>query len=314
MGDRPMPAAAAGPPPAAIDGGGTGGAGEGGPTVRDLRRRLAAALAAAGMDTPELDARLLAAAALGCAPAELITRDAHAVPAPAGAVAGAFLARRLAGEPVARILGRREFWSLDLSLSPDTLVPRPDTETVVEAALAACPDRAAPLRILDLGTGSGAILAALLAERPAACGVGVDRAEGAARTARDNLAQTGVGSRAGVVVGDWGAALGCRFDLVVSNPPYIPRGALAGLAPEVRRFDPVLALDGGDDGLDAYRAIAAALPRLLVPGGVAVLELGAGQEADVAGLLRAAGLEVPAAARRDLGGIGRALIARRPHP
>ena len=278
-------------------------------TLAALRRQMAAALAAQDLPSPDLDARLLLAHALGCAPGELTLRGDAAVAPDAAAAALAFLERRLGGEPVARILGHREFWSLDFRLSRETLVPRPDTETVVEAALAACPGRDAPLRILDLGIGSGALLAALLSERPSAFGIGIDRAEAAARTARDNLVRAGLGPRSAVLVGDWAASLAGRFDLVVSNPPYIPRGDLAGLDREVRDHDPVLALDGGPDGLDAYRALAAALPGLLAPGGVAVLELGIGQEAAVAALVTGAGLGVAGPARRDLGGIARALVA-----
>lgn len=280
------------------------------PAIAILRRRMTTALAAAGCQTPDLDARLLLAHALATDPGDLFTRGEEPVPAAAEAAAEAFLARRAAGEPVGRILGHRAFWSLDLLLSPDTLEPRPDTETVVEAALDMFPDVAVPLRILDLGTGTGAILAALLLERPRATGIGLDRSEGAARTARDNLARAGLTPRASVLVGDWGAALAGGFDLVVSNPPYITAGEMAGLSREVRLFDPALALVAGEDGLDAYRAIAAGLPRLLRPGGGAVLELGAGQEASVAALLRARGLAVCGPARRDLGGVPRALAAR----
>lgn len=279
-------------------------------TVSAFCRQMAAELSVSGVDAPELEARILLARALRCERSELLSRSDDPVPQAAAREAQGLLLRRISGEPVARILGHREFWSLDFRLSPDTLVPRPDTETVVEEALFLFPDRTAPLRILDLGTGSGAILAALLVERPAARGVGVDRAEGAARTARDNLAHAQVADRAAVLVGDWGACLGGTFDLVVSNPPYIARRAMAGLPREVRLHDPALALDGGDDGLSAYRAIAAELPRLLAPGGAAVFELGAGQEEDVARLARAAGLQVPGPARRDLAGIPRALAVR----
>lgn len=281
-------------------------------TIGALRRQMAQALAAAGVETPDLDARLLLAEALRLPPSDLTLRADAVVPPPAEAEARAFLARRRGGEPVARIRGRKEFWSLDFRLSPETLVPRADTETVVEAALDLCPDPAAALRVLDLGTGTGAILAAVLAERPNAFGVGVDRSEAAACTARDNLARNGLGDRAQVVVGDWGAALAGGFDLVVSNPPYITAAAMAGLPAEVRRHDPELALVAGEDGLCAYRAIAADLPRLLRPGGAGVLELGAGQEPEVAALLTAAGLRVADPARRDLAGIPRALAARRP--
>lgn len=280
-------------------------------SVAALRRELAAALAEAGIADADRDARLLLAEALSCAPGDLLLRADAPVPEAEARAARAFAARRAAGEPVARIRGRREFWSLDFLLSPDTLVPRPDTETLVEAALAACPERDAPLRILDLGTGTGAILAALLAERPRAFGLGVDRSEGAARTAWDNLVRNGLGGRAQVMVGDWGAALAGRFDLVVSNPPYITSAEMTELPVEVRRYDPRLALEAGADGLDAYRVITAGLPRLLAPGAVAVLELGAGQEAAVAGLARNAGLLIDGPARRDLAGTPRALVARR---
>lgn len=274
-----------------------------------LRRMLAARLRAAGLPSPDLDARLLVAHALGVAPTELMGGDA--VAQEAAECAESLLARRLAGEPVARILGEKEFWSLPFSLSPHTLVPRPDTETLVEEALSRISDRQAPLRVLDLGTGSGAILAALLTELPQARGVGVDRAVGAAAAARDNLHRLGLAGRSIILAGDWAEALAGPFDLVVSNPPYIPSADIAALDIEVRAHDPLAALDGGADGLDAYAAIARALPSLLVPGGVCVLELGIGQEEDVARLLRVAGL-VPAPARHDLGGIPRALAAHRP--
>lgn len=280
-------------------------------TVWNFSRQMAAELSVSGADAPELEAGLLLAHALGCARADLLARRDELISPNIERQALALLVRRISGEPVARILGHREFWSLDFLLSPDTLVPRPDTETVVEEALALFPERDAPLRMLDLGTGSGAILAALLTERPSAIGLGVDRAEGAARTARDNLAHAGVVCRAAVMVGDWGAALAGGFDLVVSNPPYIEHRALANLPREVRLHDPALALDGGQDGLDAYRAIAADLQRLLVPGGAVVFELGAGQEADVAKILQTEGLVLSGPARCDLAGVPRALSARR---
>lgn len=286
-------------------------------TIAQLRRQMTARLAAGGVETPELDARLLLAHALGCPPGELLERGTASAAPELSAAAEALLARRLAGEPVARIFGQKEFWSLTFHLSSDTLVPRPDTETLVEAALSLFPDRAAPLRILDLGTGTGAILAALLSERPAATGIAVDRSENAARTARDNLEANGLADRASVLVGDWGTALVGGFDLVVSNPPYITEDEMAGLAVDVRLHDPRLALVAGADGLAAYRIIAADLPRLLKPGGVAVLELGAGQEPAVSALVQAAGLWILGQARADLSGIPRALCARLPgvaHP
>ncbi|MBS7541136.1 peptide chain release factor N(5)-glutamine methyltransferase [Ancylobacter lacus] len=280
-------------------------------TRRDLLAATTARLRAAGLDEPAREARLLVKAALGLTDADLIARDEVAVEDGHIVHLTALTSRRAGGEPLARLTGRREFWSLDLALSPDTLVPRPETEILVEAALAAFPERDSPLRILDLGTGSGAILAALLAERPAAYGVGVDRAEGAARQASINLERLGFSGRFGILVGEWAQAIGARFDLVVSNPPYIVTSDIATLEREVREHDPHLALDGGADGLEAYRAIAAALPGLLAPGGRVVLELGAGQEAAVAGLLRARNL-TPTPARRDLAGIARAIVAEAP--
>ena len=212
---------------------------------------------------------------------------------------------------MARLLGWREFWGLEFALSPDTLVPRPDTETLVEAVLAVRPDRAAPLLIADLGTGSGALLAALLSEYPRARGVGTDVSAAALAVAQANLARLSLAARARFVVSDWGGALGGGFDVVVVNPPYIPSADIAGLDPEVRDHEPRRALDGGPDGLCAYRRIVADLPRLLAPGGTAVLELGIAQHAAVGDLALAAGLsalEIVA----DLGGAPRALVAARP--
>lgn len=281
-------------------------------TIGALRRTLAARLAAAGIDSPDLDAGLLVAHALGLSHAAARLGAGDPVDAAGVARAEALAERRIAGVPVARLLGEREFWSLSFALTDETLVPRPDTETVVEAALALVADRRAPLRLLDLGTGSGAILAALLAELPGAWGLGVDRAYGATRTARDNLARAGLDGRGAMIVGDWAAGLAGPFDLIVSNPPYIPSIDIPGLAIEVRENDPLAALDGGADGLDSYRIIAREAPRLLASGGHLVLELGIGQETDVAALLEAAGMRVAGPARRDLGGIPRALVARRP--
>ncbi len=188
-------------------------------------------------------------------------------------------------------------------------MPRPDTETVVEAALAAVPDRAAPLRILDLGTGSGCILVALLRELPHACGVGLDRALPALRIARENARSNGVDARAGFVAGDWCDALGAPFDLVVSNPPYIVRGLIPHLDREVRAHDPMAALDGGTDGLDAYRRIFEGLRRgaILAPGGTLILEIGFDQAQAVRALGRAARL-AGRGLSRDLAGHDRVLI------
>lgn len=276
-----------------------------------LLRAFAAAFAESGMDEPEREARALLRGGLGLTNLDLVTRGEQEVAEEDATRLHGLAERRAQGEPLARLTGRREFWSLDFALSPETLVPRPETETLVEAVLSLFPDRSAPLRLLDLGTGSGALLAALLSEYPAAFGVGVDLAPGAARQARANLAALGFAARAAVLVGHWGEALTGGFDLVVSNPPYIPSTDIPALQREVRTHDPLLALDGGPQGLDAYHALALALPGLLVAGGYAVLELGIGQERQVAGLLTAAGLSVEGPARADLAGIARAMIARK---
>jgi release factor glutamine methyltransferase len=253
-----------------------------------------------------LDARLLVAHALGLDRTTLVLADDQAVSEEDAARAMALAERRIAGEPVARILGEKEFWSLRFRLSADTLAPRPDTETLVAAALDAISQagrRDENLAILDLGTGTGAILLALLSELPAAFGVGVDIAEGAAATARENAVRLGFDSRAGFVVGDWAAPIGGRFDLVVANPPYIPTGEICRLPVEVRRHDPDMALDGGSDGFSGHRAVLGALDRLLAPNGLAFIEVGAGQADAVAGLAAALGF----ATRRhlDLAGIER---------
>jgi release factor glutamine methyltransferase len=269
---------------------------------------LRAAFVTAGWSEAAQEARLLVRRVLNLDPMELVLRPDE----PLGEAAERLQAmayRRLAREPLARLLGEREFWGLLFRLSPDTLEPRPDTETVVGAALDALPDPDAPVRLLDLGTGSGCLLVALLAERPRAVGLGADRSEGALRTARANAARNGVGDRASFVLADWGAALRGPFDLIVSNPPYIPSSDLAGLDPEVRLHDPRAALDGGLDGLAAYRAILAQAPRLLAPAGHLILEVGAAQADPVARLGRKAGFEL-LGVRPDLGRIPRAVTLR----
>ena len=222
----------------------------------------------------------------------------------------ALLTRRLAHEPVARILGAKEFWSLPLRITPDVLVPRPETETVVEAVLAVV-ERGRALRIADIGVGSGAILLALLSELPMASGIGTDRDARALRVARDNAQRLGLAGRAGFVACDFGAALAGGCDVLVSNPPYIPTGDIAALAADVRDHDPHAALDGGPDGLAAYRAIAADAARLLAPGGLLAVEIGASQGDAVPELLVARGLAVAGAPQRDLAGLPRVVTARK---
>ena len=274
---------------------------------------LGEAFRAGGIETAQRDARLLTLAAAGIVHADLI-RAPRAPLGEAAATLDAHARRRIAREPVARILGEWEFWSLPFTLSADTLVPRPDSETVVAAALLALGPRrhaGGPLRILDLGTGSGCLLIALLSELPGASGVGADLSAGAIATARANALRNGVADRASFVESDWASAITGQFDLIVSNPPYVADPILDGLEPEVRVHDPRLALSGGRDGLDAYRAIVAALPDLLAPGGVVALEIGSDQPETVSALLRAGGwiVEGPFA---DFGARPRALVARRP--
>jgi release factor glutamine methyltransferase len=284
---------------------------ESGASIGALRRSVAARLRGGGIESAESDARLLLSQVLGMEDAVILAESNATASEGARRRLEGFLARRLAGEPIAHIIGRKEFWSRSFRLGPDTLVPRPETETVVEAALAAFPDRNAELRVLDLGTGAGVLLAAILTERMRSLGLGIDRSEGALAVARANLEALGLGARASFACGDWGAALNGKFDLVVCNPPYIAAHEFARLSREVRAHDPRLALDGGIDGLRAYRAIVSDLARLLHAHGVAVLELGRGQEYAVANLARDRGLFVAGPARPDLAGIPRALTLRR---
>ena len=274
-------------------------------TLAQLLAEATARLAEAGIEQPRREARLLLAHATGLDSAKLLQMLPRSMPAPGF---DGLVARRAAREPMALIIGRQPFWSIELAVSCDTLVPRADSETLVEAALAAFPGRDAA-RVLDLGTGSGCLLLAVLTEFPAAFGVGVDRSPWAAAMARYNSLLLGLAGRSAMVCGNWADALNARFDLVLANPPYIETAAIAGLMPEVAAYEPRTALDGGADGLDAYRAIMQALPVLLRPAGIAILELGAGQARPVARLAKAAGL-VADAPRRDLSGIERALPVR----
>lgn len=266
-------------------------------------------LRAAGIEAPRQEARIMLAHAMACREEDLLRDPRAPVPALAAAAFGELLRRRATHEPMAHLLGRAGFWTLMLETSPATLIPRADTEAIVEAALAAFEVPGRIGRVLDLGTGTGALLLAVLAECPEAWGVGVDLAPDAAMLAARNAAANGLAGRAAFLCGDWAAAIAGRFDLVLSNPPYIETAAVPLLMPEVARFEPILALDGGVDGLDAYRHLMGVLPRLLAPGGRAVLEIGQGQRAAVEALADAAGL-APVAARRDLGGIDRALVVR----
>jgi release factor glutamine methyltransferase len=270
--------------------------------------RAAAELAAAGVASPRLDARLLVAHVLGLDQTALITGHERTVSASERRRIARAVARRARREPVSRILGTREFWSLPFRLSPATLDPRPDSETLIEAVLRQLPDRMRDYEILDLGTGTGCLLLALLSELPQARGFGIDISRAALSTARANARALGLGARARFAPGDWAQGLRRHFDLVVTNPPYIATGEMAELAPELG-FEPRQALVAGPDGLDAYRAIAPALPGLLRPAGFAALEIGCGQALAVAEVLGQAGLEA-AAPLKDLAGLDRVLVAR----
>lgn len=265
-------------------------------------------LQAAGIDSAALDARLLVAVALGITVETVIAWPERSLTPDAGVRLAALMRRRVAREPMAYILGRREFWSLDLVVTPATLTPRPDSETLVAAALDELPDRHAPLSILDFGTGTGCLLLALLSELPAATGTGVDIDRAALDVARQNAFRLGLTGRTGFMQGEWGLSLSESFDVIVSNPPYIATGDLAAPAPELR-FEPRLALDGGADGLSAYRALIPDAARLLRPDGLLVLEIGAGQAVPVQALLAASGL-TPLRVSRDLAGVERCVLAR----
>lgn len=281
-------------------------------TRRAALRHCRTALETADPGDAAGDARFLLLGILGLENRDLLVEGDRPLDDGEAVALDAALARRLSGEPVARILGAWEFWGLPIRLAPETLVPRPDTEILVEAALASVSDRSAPLRCLDLGTGSGCILAALLSELPRAYGIGLDRSAAALAMARHNLAANGFGGRSAFAVGDWCDAMrgtaDQTFDLVVSNPPYIVRDVITTLHREVRTHDPRAALDGGADGLDAYRRILDGVRtgNLLAHAGVLAVEIGYDQAASVRSLAAAAGF-VDRGLTRDLAGHDRVL-------
>lgn len=267
----------------------------------------AAVLREAGIATPELDARLLLCHAAGLSHEAYVAGAGGPVQPATLARFGTAIDRRLKREPVARITGTREFYGRGFTIAPPALDPRPDTETLIEAALAVVERRGwrdQTLSLLDLGTGTGCILVTLLAELPRAQGLGTDLSPSALALAAANAVRLGVGSRAAFMAADWLDGIAGKFDLVLSNPPYLASGEISGLAPEVAAYDPMLALDGGPDGLDAYRRIAAGAPAVLAEGGRLLVEIGAGQAAQVSDIFRAAGLKLDPsqAISRDLAG------------
>jgi release factor glutamine methyltransferase len=280
------------------------------PTVETARRQLAERFRNGAIDSAELDARLLIGEILGLDLTGLVTSANRTLTTSESDRLESSARRRLSGEPVARIVGHREFWGLTLKLSPATLVPRPDTETVVELSLEVLRATGAldrPLRVADLGTGSGAILLALLSELPQARGIGTDISAEALQTAAANAMRTGLADRASFVRCDYASGLSGSFDLIVSNPPYIRSADIGGLATEVRNHDPTAALDGGPDGLDAYRALIPQAAGLLAGGAALVVEAGHGQSADIEALMKAAGLTCGRPSKADLAGIRRAV-------
>jgi release factor glutamine methyltransferase len=280
-------------------------------SIAQAQRLIAQSFKLAGIEEAEADARLLLGHALRLDRTQMFSQADRQLDAREVATISALAARRLKHEPVSRIVGRKEFWSLPLDVSDAVLVPRPDTETVVEAALDFVEHdrlRLEALRLLDIGTGSGALLLALLTELKNAEGVATDISPDAIAVARGNAERLGLSPRCHFVVCDIAGGVTGPFDLIVSNPPYIAHADIAALEPEVRDFDPALALDGGIDGLNAYRAIASQAIHLLAPGGRLIVELGAKQEPAVRDLFGKAGLTV-SGVRADLAGIPRALTA-----
>lgn len=272
----------------------------------DATRRLKQA----GIEGPRRDAVLLLSEASGLSPDRVRLQPDTALAPDVAARFEALVQRRLAREPVSQILGRREFWGLDFHITRDVLDPRPDSETLVAGVLAAIPDRGAPLRIVDFGTGSGCLLLSLLHELPDATGLGVDASPVALAVAQGNAERLGLSGRANFRQGDWGTGIDEPFDILISNPPYIESDVVPGLAPEVARHEPRLALDGGPDGLAAYRRLIPDLARLARLGSIAALEIGLGQDAAVSALLAEAGF-AGIAVLPDLAGIGRVVIGRK---
>jgi release factor glutamine methyltransferase len=275
-----------------------------------LLKEAASRLAEAGIDGAAREARLLLQAAADIPVSTQIAFPERRIDPAALSGFAELVARRTRREPMAHILGRREFWSLTFKVTADTLDPRPDSETLVHAVLDQVPDRSAPLQLVDFGTGTGCLLLSLLRELPNAMGLAIDASAGALAVAGENARTLGLAERASFRQGNWDDGIDPAFDLVLSNPPYIPSGDIAALQPEVASFEPRLALDGGADGLEAYRCLAPAAARLLAPDGLAAFEVGSGQANSVIAIGRAAGLRHIATAS-DLGAMQRCVLFRK---
>jgi len=275
-------------------------------TVAGALDMAAARLKAVGIPSPRQEGRLLLADALSVSPEKLVMNPGLSLQEKEYADFEAALEKREKRMPMAQVLGRREFWSRSFKVTRDTLDPRPDSETLISTVLAAFPDQDAPLRLLDLGTGTGCLLLTLLSEYPKASGLGIDLSDAACRVAAENATSLGLASRAIFAVGDWGRGLDGAYDVIVSNPPYIPEAEIETLAAEVAEFEPRLALSGGVDGLACYRDLMPDIARLLAPGGGAFLEIGQGQAGDVSAIASSYGLSVTAR-HSDLGGVERCL-------
>ncbi|MDX2074417.1 MAG: peptide chain release factor N(5)-glutamine methyltransferase [Alphaproteobacteria bacterium] len=278
--------------------------------VREELQRASHLLKNAGIDTAALDARLLLQYLLGVSREALALQPDRLLTSAQAAQFEALMARRIAREPISQILGKREFWGLEFAVTQDTLTPRPDTETLITALLAHQPNRSTPLNILDLGTGTGCLLLSALSEYPLSSGLGVDLSEAALAVARRNAEALGLKNRAIFKKSDWNSQINGVWDVVLGNPPYIPTEEIPQLLPEVADYEPVLALDGGDDGLHCYRTITRFLPRILAGEGVALLEVGAGQAGDVVEMAITQGLKIAQVAK-DLAGIERCVVIKK---
>jgi release factor glutamine methyltransferase len=280
--------------------------------AKDALRFAVLELQRAEIESASLDARLLLQHVLGVSREQLLADDRLVMTQQQEAQYNELVAKRVRRQPVAQLTGKREFWGISFSVSENTLDPRPDSETLIDAVLRRMKDRDAPYRILDLGTGTGCLLLTLLSEYPSALGVGVDICEQALSVAERNAASlwgrsSGITQRVRFVRSCWAEQLQGEFDIIISNPPYIPTGAIALLAPEVKEYEPHLALDGGEDGFDCYRAIMKQLPGLLAADGIAAFEIGIGQHRDLPAIVEENGLQV-AGIKEDLAGIPRCVL------